>query len=226
MLDVFNTDIGTNFDTDRIEIYATETEISDAYDRGRLYSNRTNLVGSKDDGYKFYSINEIFDNYKNHPETYKIYNLTDFASAEKETDYKYVVKVADRETLTYELYEYNDSSWVKVGDEFSKFISTVATFNHYTSVENIPDDADTDKGYVVGPSTGPFEVYKHDGTTWVSTGIKIEDLTLTTINTADYKPGYHCYYKTIGEAEDSTEDAPLVNVEDTIFPYHIKDYYQ
>ena len=156
----------------------------------------------------------------------KIYNLNDFATAEKNTNYKYVVKQSDTPTLTYQLYEYNSGSWVASGDIFQKFNSTEATFNHYTSVDNIPEEADTDKGYVIGPNEGPFEVYKHDGEAWVSTGVKIDDLTLTTINTADYKPGYHCYYRIIGEAEGSSEEVPLVKVEDTIFPYHIKDYYQ
>jgi hypothetical protein len=230
MLEIFNSDIGTNFDTDRIEIYATEEEISKEYDHGRIYANRTKLVGPTDGKYQLYTINETFQTYKNDKEHYKIYNLANFEDDKTlDTNFKYVVKTANESHITYQVYEYNGSAWVAAGTSFTKFNFSDVTFNHYVSEEALKaaTGLDTNKSYLVGPNEGPFKIYKYDGTTWVATGVEIEDLTLSTIDTANYRPGYHCYYRTIGEAEKVEDsDAPAVNIEHTLFPYHIKDYYQ
>lgn len=68
---------------------------------------------------------------------------------------------------------------------------------------------------------------------WEDTGTKINNLTLTLFGTLDYKPGYYCYHKTIGiqlngsgEPMTNENGHQKLNEADTIFPYHIKDYYQ
>jgi hypothetical protein len=62
--------------------------------------------------------------------------------------------------------------------------------------------------------------YYSDDEVWRKTGKEVIDLTATQIESTIYRPGYDCYYKLI--RENATGG---VLEEDTIFPYHIKDYY-
>lgn len=68
-----------------------------------------------------------------------------------------------------------------------------------------------------------YEIYKYDNEKkiWIDTGKSIDDLTTVLFDTAIIKPGYNCYYKLIGQNDDGS-----IKIDDTIFPYHIKNYYQ
>ena len=236
MLEVFNSDIGTDFNTDRVDIYDNEELLNKAYDRGRLYANHTNLVGPDaiTKKYLYYNINPQFKVYKDDIQHYKIYNLEGFITDNNlDINYKYVVKLHDDSLshITYQVYTYQTETetWEPEGSSFTKFVYGDANSNYYTDLEwDTATSLNPSQEYIVGPHEGPFKYYKYneDEKKWVETGLEIHDLTLSAINIADYKPGYSCYYRTIGEAEGSSIEKPLVEINHTLFPYHIKDYYQ
>ena len=64
MLEVFNRDIATDFTSNKIEAFKDEQALSKEYDRGRFYSNRTNLIGPNPSTgtYQFAWINPEYEN--------------------------------------------------------------------------------------------------------------------------------------------------------------------
>ena len=245
MLDVFNNDIGVDFNTDRLEIYSNdegyednpsgkysaEDKLSADYDRGRYYSNRTYLVGPNKDTkkYLYYEINPVYEAYKN-TEKYKVYNKQNFVDDEAlDTDCTYLVKLHDEELnhLTYQLYQYKDESWTAIGDTFTKFICGDANSNYRTIEEwetqktAIPAVLDITQAYIVGSIGGPYYYYHYLDNEWKKSGQSVLDLSKAVNDNAISKPGYNCYYKTIGSDGDGK-----VKISDTIFTYHVKDYYQ
>ena len=117
---------------------------------------------------------------------------------------------------------------------------------NYLFINQLQGDnsADKTKKYLVQDETNPliYNEYEHDESVegkWKATGITINRFIITSCgknkpdnieaqfaNSSIYKPGYNCYYKTIGaKNKNKPEDADDVKVEDTIFTYHIKDYY-
>jgi hypothetical protein len=117
---------------------------------------------------------------------------------------------------------------------------------NYLFINQLQRDASTDKTkkYLVQDETNPliYNEYEYDENIegkWKATGTTInrfiatsygkdkpDDIEAQLANQSIYKPGYSCYYKTIGaKIKNKPEDADDVKVEDTIFIYHIKDYY-
>ena len=117
---------------------------------------------------------------------------------------------------------------------------------NYLFINQLQGDTSTDKTkkYLVQDEANPliYNEYEYDENVerkWKATGATInrfiatshgkdkpDDIEARLANQSIYKPGYSCYYKTIGaKIKNKPEDVDDVKVEDTIFIYHIKDYY-
>ena len=230
MLEVWDLDVKNEFHDERVTIYDSLDSLNDAYIRKKLLTNRTNVVTINNE-YKLCKINSIYEDYA--LDINCVVSNKNIAEASREANKTYLIKKADEEYV-YEIFTNTaaagaDPVWTKSDTTVSKYIYTDAEIKIYTSCPEV--EPDNDKTYLIGPTEGPFKEYKYIVKTeteneWVETGYVIDDITTVLINSAIYKPNYYCYYKMIGINESEDSEIQTLKETDTLFPYHIKNYYQ
>jgi hypothetical protein len=125
--------------------------------------------------------------------------------------------------VEYDVYKY-DGGWKKQENTATKYITELAPLPEHIYSTPPTKNLNQDVTYLIGPNaTGAYQYYSYDTTLkkWTY-GAMVENIFLPLLNASIYKPGYHCYYKQIGR--DKTNNN--ININDTIFPYHVSDYYR